>query len=398
MHEADKNINEKITYVESLLPKEGPTEAASYLGYNDKGKNWYVYSIPFFKDIIAELFHKSELQFYRPTFETASADNKPKNHASLKSKTLDYVFVPATEDQVIEFSRLYDITPIYRRHTKYEMSEIKRLEGALAVERVKLEEELFDLREKMDLEGLSGKKITVIQDEYQELLRKYIQRFGNSRKQMSSRFTIIPKRQMHSLMIVVEGYEHEVDFVTPDELLLQKGDRVRVVSGLCKGVEGILVTTQGSRKGGRVFVSIVLNHGVYTAKVSDECVQVLEFSRATNHVTRSFKAVEALLDECLSTIENGKTLSPYQRASLEFTLLRYACLSNLTVLNEAKLTAFRYVAHTLLLQHDEAKSALQAFVTKTKEVKSYRNNIKRSPAAIEYIQKWKQRLTSLKAS
>lgn len=397
MSDLAKKYTGTPTYVESLLPQGDSTQVTSCLGFDDNDKDWYVYSINFFKERTADLFREANLQFYRPTY--APDENKnSKAPAILKSKTLNYVFVPATEEQVLEFSRLYDITPIYRRHTRREMESIQRIEGQLALERVKLEEKLFDLKDRLQDENLPADQHISLKTEYSALFSRYVRDFGESRRRMSSRFTIIPKRQMHSLMIVVEGYEREVDFHTSDEMLVQKGDRVRVISGPCAGVEGILMTNQGCRKGGRVFVSVEMNRGVITKQIPDECIQVLEFSRNTNHVTRCFKAVEALLDQCLTTVVNGNELTSFQRTSLEFMLVRYSCLTNLTVANEAKLTAFRYVAHSLLFQFDKAEAALQTFLTKTQNEKTYRDNVRRSPATMAYIERWKQRLYPQKAS
>lgn len=336
--------NGKITYSEISIPNGGDVSSvASYLNFDETGKEWYLYKIPHFTTNIEHHFNDAKLKFYRPV----SKKDELRKHDSYcspyvaprlrplqqpneyvkkdvaRTQVLDYVFVLATLAEIEKFRADYSISPVFRHRS---------------------DQEVF-----------------------------------------SSPWTTIPKRQMHSLMIVVEGFEHQIQFETPDEQMLQKGDRVYVCGGNFKGVEGILLLNQGQHKGGKIFVGITHDKGVSTAHIPDEHIQVLEFSRNSNHLYYKISAFEKVLDSCLSLLAEGDSLSPELLANLEHFLFRYARVENLTLVNNTKLMACQYAALMLLGRCAEAETRVKDFLDGVMQKTSSRKAWNRYPTASTYL-------------
>lgn len=208
-------------------------------------------------------------------------------------------------------------------------------------------------------------------------------------------FQTVGSKDMRSLMIILENRCEEVEFCTPEQHLLEKGDRVRVVTGEFKGVEGILLQNQGARDGGRVYVSLGDDIGVATAKVPDECIQVLEFAKGTNHFYYKHQAIEQLLTEALATHKYEGKINSYQQVALDYFMFRYEYLSNLTFLNLARWVACKYAALRLLSQRDKAEAALADYYQWRKTNKKARRSSLRTPAAQEYIDQWVKRVADI---
>jgi transcription antitermination factor NusG len=64
---------------------------------------------------------------------------------------------------------------------------------------------------------------------------------------------VVPDKQMQDFISISSAYDEAVVYIDPAELLLKKGDRVRITTGIWEGVEGEFVRIKGDR---RVVVSI----------------------------------------------------------------------------------------------------------------------------------------------
>lgn len=64
---------------------------------------------------------------------------------------------------------------------------------------------------------------------------------------------IVPDKQMEDFMAVAGQLDEQIIYLSPDEVHLKEGDRVRINSGIWQGVEGVFVKMKG---GMRVIVSI----------------------------------------------------------------------------------------------------------------------------------------------
>lgn len=304
------------------------------LGFKVTGCQWYLYLVPRLSSNWRSLMEAEGLQVYYPTVKRdkiVSGRKVVREYAKIPR----YAFVLGTFDAVQNLAQNSNLHPVYAR--KY-AGELLRYDKIYA---------------------------TVNPDE------------------------------MRSLMIVVEGLEEEVEFVTPENQYLEKGDRVRIVYGQFAGVEGVLQHNQGARQGGRVYVSLTDVLGLRTSIIPDEYLQVLSFARGTNHFYYKFQAVEQLLHDAMKTFSEERTPSPEQKAALNHFLFRYECLTGLTYANWAKYVACRYAALWLLHRRTEAEEYLSVYHEQIQSSKSARRAARRSPAAGQYIEEWVNRLSAL---
>ena len=87
---------------------------------------------------------------------------------------------------------------------------------------------------------------------------------------------IVPDRQMHDFMKVANRQEADVRWHAPGEIALAKGSRVRIIGGLCDGVEGILLRDK-SLKNERLYITLPGVLGIIsTVEVFPEWIEVME--------------------------------------------------------------------------------------------------------------------------
>jgi len=83
---------------------------------------------------------------------------------------------------------------------------------------------------------------------------------------------VVPEKQMQDFIAVAGSNDEQILYLSPDELHLKKGDRVRINSGVWRGVEGRFVSFKG---GMRVVVAIEGIMAVATVNLSPSMVDKL---------------------------------------------------------------------------------------------------------------------------
>lgn len=86
---------------------------------------------------------------------------------------------------------------------------------------------------------------------------------------------IVPDDQMNRFISVCSAQSEDLLYMTPEEVNLNKGCRVRIVGGRFDGIEGIFMRVRGSRKR-RVVVLLADIAAVATAEITDGLIQVIE--------------------------------------------------------------------------------------------------------------------------
>lgn len=321
---------QKFVY-RKLTVSDGEADGiAGSLGYREEGNRWFVYRIPGLSVSHKSRFEKAQMQVYLPTYLSTTITHGVA-HQVERPKMLNYMFVLTNQEKVEQFSVVENISPVRTHRSKDQILKY---------------------------------------DEY---------------------WQTVPARQMHSLMLVVQGYEQEVEFCMPDEEQLERGDRVLVADGRFKGVKGILTQTKGKRDG-RVYVDIENGYGILTKDIPDAYLKVLEFSRSGNHFTRRMQAFEKVLDDALARRDADGSLLSEHRAALQAFLFRYEELTGLTYASLARLMTLRYAAYMLLGDRGMADTCLSEYAGQCEKTKESRRAVRRSPAADEYMQSWIERL------
>lgn len=83
----------------------------------------------------------------------------------------------------------------------------------------------------------------------------------------------VPEKQMQDFIAVAGTVEEQVMYLSPSEVEMKKGDRVRVVGGIWSGVEGRFVRV---KRGLRVVVEIKGVMAVATASLHPSMVRKIE--------------------------------------------------------------------------------------------------------------------------
>ena len=85
---------------------------------------------------------------------------------------------------------------------------------------------------------------------------------------------LVPDADMRRFMAVTESLDEELTYYNPEELHLEKGQRVKIHGGPCDGQEGVLVKLPGFRSR-RVVVEIEGVMAVALASVKPEQLEML---------------------------------------------------------------------------------------------------------------------------
>jgi transcription antitermination factor NusG len=83
---------------------------------------------------------------------------------------------------------------------------------------------------------------------------------------------VVPEEQMRNFIAVAGNEDEQVLFMSPEEVALSKGDKVRITGGVFEGVEGQLMRVKNSR-GKRVVVKIDGITAVATASIPSALVE-----------------------------------------------------------------------------------------------------------------------------
>lgn len=84
---------------------------------------------------------------------------------------------------------------------------------------------------------------------------------------------VIPDKQMTDFISVAGSIDEQILFLSPQEITLKKGDRVRITGGIWKGVEGTFVRL---KKGLRVVVLLDGLMAVATAGIHPSLVEKID--------------------------------------------------------------------------------------------------------------------------
>ncbi len=103
---------------------------------------------------------------------------------------------------------------------------------------------------------------------FQLPILRYVMHQQNGENQIM----VVPEDQMRNFISVAGNEDEQVLFISPEEVALSKGDKVRITGGVFEGVEGLLMRVKNSR-GKRVVVKIDGITAVATASIPSALVE-----------------------------------------------------------------------------------------------------------------------------
>jgi transcription antitermination factor NusG len=86
---------------------------------------------------------------------------------------------------------------------------------------------------------------------------------------------VVPEHQMTQFITVCNTYNEKLAFLSPDEVNLDKGTRIRIVGGALDGIEGTFVKVARGRKK-KIVVMVEGIIGVAMTEITDGFIQVVE--------------------------------------------------------------------------------------------------------------------------
>lgn len=110
---------------------------------------------------------------------------------------------------------------------------------------------------------------------------------------------VVPDKAMEDFIRVTEQNEAEVTYFTPDEVVLSKGDRIRIHGGAFDGVEGVLLKVKGRRS--RQLVVSIPDLAVAAVTITPEVIEVInEKADVSVDVVVGVKQLTKLASQLLS--------------------------------------------------------------------------------------------------
>lgn len=374
---------------------------AERLHFQEEGRAWYVYRIPYLGEKDCADFVRYGMQPYLPTYEDKVRMRGGRTLVVRRPKILNYLFVLATAEQVAALLRESGTCPL--RERQQADAGIRAFEQAQKAHAMcqELSQKLSECHKQLaltdDEKKAAALRATISQQcgAYRRLLLSMEQPLPGHR------YLVIPHEQMHRLMVVVQGYEREVQFEVTDEAMLHKGDKVRVIAGRFAGLQGFLSTSQG-KPGGEVLVSLservatdesghqtccpVL--AVRTLHIKAEELKIVAFAPDSPHFFNRIAAVERVFVAALRQRKDTGGITPEQRAKIEAFVQQCDELQNLSRVNRVKLHICFYVAYSLLGLPAQANGHLQLARDPKQGVATAKIAKALPPSASRYIDRW----------
>lgn len=85
---------------------------------------------------------------------------------------------------------------------------------------------------------------------------------------------LVPETEMQHFICIARNMEEDITYYNPDEIQLEKGDRVRVHGGVFDGLEGTLLKVKGKRSK-RVIVKLDGVAAISAAEISPDLIEKL---------------------------------------------------------------------------------------------------------------------------
>lgn len=168
-------------------------------------------------------------------------------------------------------------------------------------------------------------------------------------------FLTVPNRQMQMFVLAVSRYSGKVPVLKNPMEVLGKGDRVRVLDGPFRGVEGVLEAQQG-KDGGRVLVQIGDVLVIPTQELSPASIEVLEFSRQGRHLYQKLDSFEPRLRRTIDLIMQDRPIPEELLSHVVLFVHRFSNLYVSSANSRARFLGMLMLANQVLGHRKEANA------------------------------------------
>lgn len=161
------------------------------------------------------------------------------------------------------------------------------------------------------------------------------------------RYLAVPDDDMARFRTLANILCQKVPCYSPDEIDLEKGDYVGIVGGPFQGLEGTLISQQGSN-GGRVAINIANQLLAVTYHIEPRYLRVLRFAKGNKHVYDHLDAFARRLDKAIAEHTATGTISLASTAALGYFVDRFGSAHIPGVKTRCRFTAHLMAAAYLL--------------------------------------------------
>lgn len=165
-------------------------------------------------------------------------------------------------------------------------------------------------------------------------------------------YMIVPDREMESFIRAVGYYTDNIPFVSPTPDMMVKGDRVRILGGPFKGVEGLLESQQG-KDGGRVIVRVADLVAIPTIEIDPSLIQILEFAPSGKHLYKKLDSYDPRLRKAIDYRLDGRPIPTELSDHVQIFIRRFSELK-VYALN-ARVRFLCYLLLSYALQRNESR-------------------------------------------
>lgn len=157
---------------------------------------------------------------------------------------------------------------------------------------------------------------------------------------------VVNDREMVMFMKIVSLYQNGTPVADIQERELQKGDKVRIIDGPFKGIEGTLITSKG-KKGGKVIVSLSKIVNVSTLDIEPQYIQVIQFADEKKHLYKMLDSFVIKAEHAWNKKLDGEELNEEEKNQMEIFLNNYDLQIESKNI-EAKFQTLRFIAYAVL--------------------------------------------------
>lgn len=167
------------------------------------------------------------------------------------------------------------------------------------------------------------------------------------------RHLAIDDEKIERFKIIAKYYGNKLPCYPIEDISLEEGDIVQIISGPCAGLKGTFISRKGG-KSGNILVSVNQSLAAVVYDVKADYVRVLEFSKDSR---RAYDQIDAYTVKLL-------TLSPDEASIITAATVFTSRFSQLKLNNpklEAKLRLLLYVSYYLLGNKGESENSLEKY-------------------------------------
>lgn len=182
-------------------------------------------------------------------------------------------------------------------------------------------------------------------------------------------YMVVPDRQMESFIRAVGYYTDNIPFVSPTPDMLVKGDKVRILGGPFKGVEGILEAQQG-KDGGRVIVRIADLVAIPTIEIDPSLIQILEFAPSGKHLYKKLDSFEPRLRKAIDLRLQSQPLPTDLSDHMQLFVRRFSQLKVPAMNARIRFMCYLLLAYAVQRDEEHVQKMKQQLLTLQPTVKA----------------------------